>query len=867
LWTRLLGLCLGSEILAVFGVLAGFFCGLALGAWVVGRKVQALRRPVRVFAVLEILAAGFAVLSPYWLNWLAGALPAWPASPAGAAHSLSNWALAVGLSALALLPGTFCMGGTLVALLEARKRVLPADPGGKGLGRLYGANTFGAVLGTLATIYWVLPALGFAWSAVVLAGLGVLAALFAMGWRKRITVPARREADSSPGRNHLPTTAVYLLAAVTGLLGLGLEVVGVRVAAQILQNTVFTFANVLTIYLLGTTLGAWCYGALAARVRTRSYKALTVALLWAMALCVLMSAALIKVGPALLVGLAPEGSAYARHLAAELLVAGALFLFPTVVMGALFTHLVGMLPVNKVGTAYALNTLGAALAPLAFGLGAIPLLEYSSAFYAVAFGYAGLFIITGLGVRSRPLWLAAGAFIFVGLQWLAPASLSLAHGEDGFVVIRKEEGLLGSVLVTEKERPAPGKPLRRLRVGQDFRMGGGAASFAERRMGHLPLFLAPRTDRVLFLGVGTGATASAAMHHPVKHADAVELVPEIISMLPYFRDINDGVHKAPRVTFHAVDARRFVVGSGKTYDLIIGDLFHPARDGAGGLFSREHFGHVKEALNPEGLFVQWLPLSQIDPTSFKTIVRTFLSVFEQCHSLLGVYNVEAPTFGLVGYKPGQQDKPWQLPLKPLIKRFKERPAAGQYVDQVRDLLGAHMLDRQALRKFAGEGPLNTDLNPRVLFDAPRAVYEKRRTQGRENLRAVLALRQPVAKMSLTAVDAASREFFWQHLQRYVRASTLYLRGELARLGDDQPKAMAHYFEAFAEAPEFTPARGMLNTIGRQSVKMAHLVFPKMIAVGPSDPALYQAYLSALKDLGDHEGARVLLESWKKKYLE
>ncbi|MCK5799874.1 MAG: hypothetical protein KAI47_21940, partial [Deltaproteobacteria bacterium] len=33
LWTRLLGIALGSEILAIFGVLAGFFLGLAIGAF------------------------------------------------------------------------------------------------------------------------------------------------------------------------------------------------------------------------------------------------------------------------------------------------------------------------------------------------------------------------------------------------------------------------------------------------------------------------------------------------------------------------------------------------------------------------------------------------------------------------------------------------------------------------------------------------------------------------------------------------------------------------------------------------------------------------------------------------------------------
>ncbi len=54
LWTRLLSLALGAETLGVLGVLAGFFGGLALGAWVLHRHARSVRRPVRLFILLEL---------------------------------------------------------------------------------------------------------------------------------------------------------------------------------------------------------------------------------------------------------------------------------------------------------------------------------------------------------------------------------------------------------------------------------------------------------------------------------------------------------------------------------------------------------------------------------------------------------------------------------------------------------------------------------------------------------------------------------------------------------------------------------------------------------------------------------------------
>src|SRR5215475_15334454 len=52
-WTRQLSLALGTEMMAVLGVIAGFFGGLALGAFPLDKMIRQARSPRRAYALLE----------------------------------------------------------------------------------------------------------------------------------------------------------------------------------------------------------------------------------------------------------------------------------------------------------------------------------------------------------------------------------------------------------------------------------------------------------------------------------------------------------------------------------------------------------------------------------------------------------------------------------------------------------------------------------------------------------------------------------------------------------------------------------------------------------------------------------------------
>src|SRR6185503_15535641 len=63
--------------------------------------------------------------------------------------------------------------------------------------------------------------------------------------------------DAPSGRSD--ASGILMLLAATGLLGIGYEVLVVRVLSQVAENTVYTFAILLAVYLVGAAFGATAY--------------------------------------------------------------------------------------------------------------------------------------------------------------------------------------------------------------------------------------------------------------------------------------------------------------------------------------------------------------------------------------------------------------------------------------------------------------------------------------------------------------------------------------------------------------------------------------------------------------------------------
>src|SRR5205085_1914226 len=115
------------------------------------------------------------------------------------------------------------------------------------IGALYACNTAGAVAGVLATAFWLVPALGLARTSAICIARNVGCASAALALLRTAT-PVEPPSGQAAG-------ALARLAA-TGQLGIGYEVLVVRVLSQVTEDTVYTFALLLAVYLAGSALGA-----------------------------------------------------------------------------------------------------------------------------------------------------------------------------------------------------------------------------------------------------------------------------------------------------------------------------------------------------------------------------------------------------------------------------------------------------------------------------------------------------------------------------------------------------------------------------------------------------------------------------------
>lgn len=172
-WIRMLSLVLGASTHSFELMLSTFILGLALGGLAVRRRVDTVAEPARLlgWVQLAMALAALATLPLYNFSFslMEGLMNGLARSEAG--YFLFNIAGA-GLAALVMLPATFCAGMTLPLLTGA---LLRRGAGEAAIGRVYAANTLGAIAGVVLAVHAGLPLLGL--KGTLIAGALVDAAL------------------------------------------------------------------------------------------------------------------------------------------------------------------------------------------------------------------------------------------------------------------------------------------------------------------------------------------------------------------------------------------------------------------------------------------------------------------------------------------------------------------------------------------------------------------------------------------------------------------------------------------------------------------------------------------------------------------
>lgn len=674
-WLREFRLVFGASTPASAAVLAVFMGGLGLGAWILGGRVEKSERPLELYARLELGIALTAAVTP-GLLWAvrAGYLAFGGSTTLG---PVLGTLLRLLLSAVVLLPPTLLMGGTLPA--AARASTGGTDESRRATAVLYGANTLGAVAGTLASSFVLLELLGTRmtlWSACLVNALVALVArAFAAepsekrsstsprtGLSKEaaepLIVPASRESALLPRAQVL----VLCAAAASGFVFLLMELVWYRMLSPLLGGSSYTFGLILAVALLGIGVGGLAY-TLRGRDRMATLHAFAVTCgLEALAMSVPFA-----LGDRLAwfaVFLRPAGSVgLVGHAVAWSLVTAAVVLPAAIVSGYQFPLLIALMGRGErglgrhIGLAYAWNTVGAIAGSLAGGFLLLPALGALGAWkltiWCLVLMAMATLVVAGRGGTDDE----SSTFPFVPLLFVA-LSVAMLHGSTGPTSFWRHSPIgVGRFddLVIKLTRNRMESEWRAVNAFTSWETDGRESAIALNTASDTAFVVNGKSDgsatvdggtqvmggllgalvhagtvrRALVIGLGTGSTAGWLAALPeVERVDVIELEPAVVEVAKECAIVNRDVLSNPKVHLQFADAREVLLTTRERYDLIFSEPSNPYRAGIASLFTREFYQAVRSRLEPDGVFVQWLQAYEIDPRSVRSVYATLATAFE-----------------------------------------------------------------------------------------------------------------------------------------------------------------------------------------------------------------------------------------------
>jgi spermidine synthase len=718
LWFRQAGLALGNSIWASSLVLASFMGGLSLGNGLAARHGGTIRRPLRAYALLELVVAiTGAGLVLAWPS-LGPLLAPWFRGLAGSPVALNLARTGVAL-ALMLVPAA-AMGATLPILT----RVLGPRSGGFGrtLGWLYGVNTLGAVAGAVAAETLLVGQLGIRGTALTAASMNLCAALTALALS---SFEGSEPAPVRTGVSSIVAPRILLAASLCGAALLALEVIWFRFLALFVRSSNLAFALLLTVVLLGIALGGFAASALLGRYPAAD-RQLRPILLLAAILTLLTYAQFGRIG-----GLETQSGSVARIL----VLAGFLTFPVSLLSGISFTllghraHPEGGSESQTAGQLTLANTLGALLGSLAGGFLLLPNVgvEGSVVVLGLAYAAAAALVPAGaprlssgaLGPATLILFaVSLATFPFGAMQRTYLAAVGHRFGHDGSRVLATREGLTETLIYMRRDEPFEPPTFRLITNGFSMAQTGLAAQRYMSLYALWPAALHPGLHRALLISYGCGTTALALTRVPgLEHLDVIDTSRDILSGSGLMHPHGSNPLADPRVVAHVEDGRHFLLTSAAEYDLITAEPPPPRAAGVVSLYTREYFSLLRRRLAPGGLVTYWLPVGQLMVPDTQAVLGAFCDAFPDC----SLWNGAGLNWMLVGTRDftaaaseGRFAGLWQDPQAgPALSRIGvERP----------EQLGALFIaDATTLREWVARAPSLVDDFPNRILHAVGSV--------------------------------------------------------------------------------------------------------------------------------------------------
>ncbi len=756
LWTRILGLVFGHTVFAITTVLAAFMAGLGLGSYLFGGVADRNSRPLRLYGFLEVGIGVYALTTPFLFSRAEDIY-----IPLHRAFGLSFFTFSLLqflLIFVILLIPTTLMGATLPVL--SRFFVRSLEVLGGQVGRLYALNTFGAVLGTYAAGFHLIPTLGvkttLLLAAVANIGIGALAVVFdrhlyQLGRGETAGEPAKAPAASAresnpavPAPERPSAVAVWLTVAglgISGAVSMMYEVAWTRVLALVIGSSTYAFSTMLVTFLTGLALGSYLYSRVAGRlwITPRFFGGLQLGI----GLSALLVTPLFDRMPEIFLRLFQISQSPGFMKALQFFISALAMFVPTLFMGATFPCAIQIAStaVNRVGRdvgrVYFVNTGGAIVGTVVAGFGLIPFWGLQATLQVAV--SLNLCLALALFLTSRrPVWrqpatvvvpiLALGA-LYLSPTWDAGVMTSgvAIYGRSYFGrlgtgnfrgaaspdrLLYYKDGLSATVSVHRQ------RELVYMRVNGKTDASNGGDMHTQLMSGHLPMLIRPDAKRVLVIGMGSGVTAGAVGLHPTDRIDLIEIEPAVVEAAAFFAKENREILKNPKARVAIADGRNFLLASDENYDVIISEPSNPWMRGIGNLFSLDFYELVARRLAPRGIVCQWIHIYGLFPEDVKMVVKTFRSVFPHT----AIWNTNIGDLLLLGSK-----EPWTLDNAVLQTKYEasrelREDMARLGIRSPLAILADFVLTEEEAAAYSRHALVNTDDLPILEFSAPDSLY-------------------------------------------------------------------------------------------------------------------------------------------------
>ena len=749
LWARMLGLVFGATTLAVSTVLAAFMGGLALGSTLAGRLGQRIRKPVSTYGWMEIGIAVYALLVPFLFRWVDNLYALiWQQFQPGF-FTFSLWRFL--LSCLMLLLPTTLMGATLPVLSAALVR-----HGSTAVTRLYACNLVGAIVGTLAAGFVLLPSFGVRTTIIIAAAINLLVGVIAIAAQRRtatrIEEVAADEADAVVATDG--SRFWYFAALASGFVTISTQVSWTRILTMVIGSSTYAFSIVVALFLIGLAGGAWFIGR---KDRSAKLRETMIVVEAVTAISLFASLYVVNWLPWLLfnLGINLHVSSWAGLLGLQVVSAMLLVLVPALLMGMVMPLVLAWAAVDpakavaRVGRAYAINTIGAIAGAFLTGFVLIP---KTSTKFALLLSAAVCVVVAGFAYRPRVTQrdpalkrsLAIGAVVMALLIMivLKPrmnlADLSLGVYDTLVRVLAQTR----EVTTEQTNNESAGSNVRQLLMYEE----GTTATVSVRRdddtismaingrtnasdsmfdmptqvmLGQLPLFVAPRIEKGLIIGFATGITVGSMLQSPIQSVTCIELEPGTVNGSRFFEHVNNLPLNDPRTRLIIDDARTYLRVTPERFDIIVSEPSHPWVPGVANLFTQEFFELGKEKLTEQGIFVQWVQIYQLSTESLRSVLATYHKVFP--HVLM---------FRVGGLNKGKDlllmgsNQP--LNLDRLSERFADprvqKELARVNLTNEADVRSWFVCDERRLGPAVAGAKINTDDNMHIETTVPREAF-------------------------------------------------------------------------------------------------------------------------------------------------